>query len=63
LIGEFEMSGNFSYELIREFEACKESQEVLDQKLQLWKKLDQKLKDFRSDTRAVLFGSCMTGSI
>ena len=54
-------SDTLTVEALNEFKNRKESDTVLDKKLDLWKNLDRRVKDYHDDARSFLFGSCMTG--
>lgn len=54
-------SDTLTVEALNEFKNRKESGTVLDKKLDLWKNLDRRVKDYHDDARSFLFGSCMTG--
>ena len=53
-------SDTLTVEALNEFKNRKESGTVLDKKLDLWKNLDRRVKDYHDDARSFLFGSCMT---
>ena len=55
-------SDTLTVEALNEFKNRKESGTVLDKKLDLWKNLDRRVKDYHDDARSFLFGSCMTGN-